>query len=461
MMKRFFCLCTVFALIGAAAHADLNDTIESAARDISGKLSKGARIAIVAFSSDSDKVSDYIMEELTYAFTEKALEVADRSNLPYVRKELQLQAGATSDKDAQKIGEFVGAETVITGDFVPLGSTYRFRVTAIQVKTAVRLTGVRYDVQNDSALQTMLGALNRNQLASRAADARPHTATPAKSAGMWLDEGIKLASQRRFDEAVNAFTQALRIDSNFDAAYLQRGNALLASISDVSGMTEDFKFAIKIPERHLTGDEQEIANRAIADMSESIKRNPTVKAYNRRSLAYMFMGDYDRAISDCNQALMLDPHHAGTYARRGVVYALKGDYDRAIADCNQAIRLDPNDAGAYHDRGYTFLHKDDTGRAIADFSQAIKLDPNSVSAYSGRGSAYALEGDLPRAVADLNHVIKLDPNSADAYYTRGLAYAVNGDLNKAIIDWETVLRIDPNHKAKQDIETARKMLRRR
>ena len=59
----------VFALTCTlAGAATLDDVITNAAQEICKDLPKGARIAIVSFDSDSERVSDYIMEELTYAF---------------------------------------------------------------------------------------------------------------------------------------------------------------------------------------------------------------------------------------------------------------------------------------------------------------------------------------------------------------------------------------------------------
>jgi tetratricopeptide (TPR) repeat protein len=57
--------------------------------------------------------------------------------------------------------------------------------------------------------------------------------------------------------------------------------------------------------------------------------------------AYFSKGDYDRALTDYDQVIQLDPRLALPYTNRGNVYVNKGDYDGALIDYNQAIQLDP------------------------------------------------------------------------------------------------------------------------
>jgi tetratricopeptide (TPR) repeat protein len=123
-------------------------------------------------------------------------------------------------------------------------------------------------------------------------------------------------------------------------------------------------------------EERKQPDRAISDYDEAIRLNPKdVSAYVNRGDAYRHNGDYDRAISDYDQAISLAPERAIAYFSRGFAYARKGDYDRAIADYDQAIRLDPKNAGAFVQRGDTYRRKGDRDRALSDYNQAMRLDP--------------------------------------------------------------------------------------
>ena len=52
-------------------------------------------------------------------------------------------------------------------------------------------------------------------------------------------------------------------------------------------------------------------------------------------------GDYERALSDFNDAIRYSPQQWQPFHNRGTVYRVLGQADRATADRNQAIRMNP------------------------------------------------------------------------------------------------------------------------
>jgi hypothetical protein len=95
------------------------------------------------------------------------LEVVDRENLERVRKELNFQAsGEVSDETAASIGKFLGARSVITGQLVKAGGRYRFRLSGINVETAVLESSIRLNVRDDRDFQTLLADLKRTPTAT-------------------------------------------------------------------------------------------------------------------------------------------------------------------------------------------------------------------------------------------------------------------------------------------------------
>jgi tetratricopeptide (TPR) repeat protein len=102
-------------------------------------------------------------------------------------------------------------------------------------------------------------------------------------------------------------------------------------------------------------------DRAIADFTEAIRLDPRyVAAYNDRGVSYRNKGDYDRAIADYTEAIRLNPQYTNAYNNRGASYNDgKKDYDRAIADYTEAIRLNPQYAIAYNKRGISYKGKKD------------------------------------------------------------------------------------------------------
>ncbi len=59
--------------------------------------------------------------------------------------------------------------------------------------------------------------------------------------------------------------------------------------------------------------------------------------YLHQGNSYYRKGKYNRAISDYNKALELNPKFAEAYYNRGLAYKSKGEYDRAITNYDKAL----------------------------------------------------------------------------------------------------------------------------
>jgi tetratricopeptide (TPR) repeat protein len=186
-------------------------------------------------------------------------------------------------------------------------------------------------------------------------------------------------------------------------------------------------------------------DRAISDYDEAIRLDPKdAEFFAKRGDAYALKGEYDRAIADFDEAIKLDPKNAVAFRNRGNAYLDKGDYDRAIADLDEAIRLNPKDSIAFHNRGQAYFRKGDYDRAIADFDAMIKLDPKNAYFLQRRGSAYTMKGQHNRAIADFDEAIRLNPEDASFIASRGKAYENSGDYDHAIRDYDQATRLKPN-----------------
>ncbi len=71
--------------------------------------------------------------------------------------------------------------------------------------------------------------------------------------------------------------------------------------------------------------------------------------------------------------LINNPRYADAYYNRSVAYISMGQYDRAIADCNKVLQLDPSHANSYYSRGVSYWHLGSKSQAIKDFQAAAKL----------------------------------------------------------------------------------------
>jgi tetratricopeptide (TPR) repeat protein len=95
--------------------------------------------------------------------------------------------------------------------------------------------------------------------------------------------------------------------------------------------------------------------------------------YSSRGEDFYQRKDYDKAISEYDEAIRLDPNFAEAYNRRGAAYDLKKDYDKAISDYTEAIRLDPKYSKAYYNRALSYFSQGKYEQGQADFDKANQL----------------------------------------------------------------------------------------
>jgi lipoprotein NlpI len=151
----------------------------------------------------------------------------------------------------------------------------------------------------------------------------------------------------------------------------------------------------------------------------------------------------DRAITDFDQAIMLDQNGWAAYYGRGGAYNAKGNFDHAVADYSRAISLEPKNAAALYNRGLIYFKQGNSDDAIADFDRTIELEPGATDVYVSRAGAYTHKSDFDHAVADLDQAIVLDSKNAWAYQMRAMIELYAGALSKALADLDKASEVDP------------------
>jgi lipoprotein NlpI len=211
--------------------------------------------------------------------------------------------------------------------------------------------------------------------------------------------------------------------------------------ADTQGDLDQCKFAGEV----LKKADQSIAacDRALKD--PKVTGTSRAAAFSNRCGWWWAKKDPDRALSDCNEAIKIDPAYAAAYINRGNAYLNKSDADHAFTDFNEAIRLDPKNAWAFTERGNLYKGKGDSEHALADFNESIRLDPGYALAHFFRGDLYKKNGDFERAESDLNDSLRLDPNYTMAYLTLGTLSYLKGNNVAALANFDAGIKLDPKN----------------
>lgn len=162
---------------------------------------------------------------------------------------------------------------------------------------------------------------------------------------------------------------------------------------------------------------------AVLDLGKETQENIAV-AYRQRGLARSNIGQVELGIKDLDQAILLDPKGSEHFRVRCVLRTVLGDetkstaqYERAISDCNRAIELNPEESYAFNNRGIAYSAMKRYDEAISDYTKALEISPFS-AAYLNRALDYFTLRKYDLALQDVNIAIKRNPDYSKAIELR-------------------------------------------
>jgi hypothetical protein len=157
----FFSTLAAIILSGCASisgTANLDNKLKNAGQQITDKLASGSIIAVFSFYSPSEKLSEYLLEELSaYLVSTNKFSIVERKHLDEVRKELNFQlSGEVSDETAQSIGKMLGAQYIVIGVFSRIGNSWKLRTNTIHVETAKKEVVTSTDVPRNKNIDFLI-----------------------------------------------------------------------------------------------------------------------------------------------------------------------------------------------------------------------------------------------------------------------------------------------------------------
>ena len=420
-----------------------------------------AVLPFVNLSGDKEQeyFSDGLTEELLNSLAEiEGLQVAARTSSFSFREQ----------PDITTVAHKLNVGTVLEGSV--RRSEHRVRVTAqlINAVTGFHLWSKTYDrdLGDVLKLQTEIAtavatALKVTLLGDVSAKIElGGTRNPAAfDAYLRASKAFRQHQDKDLQSAIAAYTEAIRLDSNYALAFAGRSRAYSDSANEFA--TE----AAAVRE----GFEE-----AQADARKAIGLAPELAEGHLALGRFLQLGslDFAQANKAFEQALAFAPGNAQVLGESGLFAVFMGRFDAGLSTLRRAVVLDPLDPrthamlseGLYNARRYQ--------ESVAVATDAISLDSDYARAYEYRGVAYYVLGELERARTSCEskagylssqwclavvydklgrhadaeaELAKLKATAGEAYaYQYALIYAQWGNLAKALEWLDTTMRLrDP------------------
>jgi tetratricopeptide (TPR) repeat protein len=193
--------------------------------------------------------------------------------------------------------------------------------------------------------------------------------------------GNALAAQGRFDEAIDQFQRALKIDVNDGDAAYNLGNALAQQ------------------------------------------------------------GNFEAAGQQLQHALEIKPDNAMAAYDLGNVRLRQGRMDEAIDQFQSALKSDPGLASAHYNLGQIFLQQGKLGEAIRHYRLALRIDPAHVKARYYLATALAAQGDFEGARKEFQESLRVEPNLAEAHAGLARTLSAQGKKDEAVRHYHEAVRL--------------------
>lgn len=264
---------------------------------------------------------------------------------------------------------------------------------------------------------------------------------------------IIMAGMENNEQARKDADKGVALNNSHPQAYQTRAN-VKKNIKDFSGALHDYNTAIRLSpfasifywERGQLYCELEQLEKALSDVSEAVRLNPYNDYYLAgRGVLYIKLERLEDAKADLEKALKrLNNEPLLWTALSKINYDLK-DWDAAIKNATEAILLYTNYADGYHNRGKAYYEKGEIQDALNDLHRACILKPDNKDFIS---YLYKVIGEFslssPELLLEFLDTIKADkiiPMYA-WYATRGNSFVAFGQCKKALREYDEAIKLN-------------------
>ncbi len=165
--------------------------------------------------------------------------------------------------------------------------------------------------------------------------------------------------------------------------------------------------------------------------------------WGRRGRALRLLERYDDALASYQHAIDLQPEDGWLWNGLGIIYDRMRQNARALEAFERSVRLDPNDTWAWYNLGDLQFRMGQPDQAVASLKTALEIDPRNHQAWGKLGKIYRVTQNWPAAVRAYEQAIKIEPTYAWAYNGLGLTFKVMRKLEEAVTAFKRAAHYEP------------------
>lgn len=272
----------------------------------------------------------------------------------------------------------------------------------------------------------------------------------AIKAEQWIGKGDDLYGLQRYDEALEAYDQAIEIDPDDAEKWICRGNALtglelyeeaLESYRRATGIDPDNATAWQ--NVGITLYELKQYQDALEAYDNAIERDPDdPDLWNNVGLAYFELQQFDEALKAYDLAIDFDPDNVSAWCLKGAVLLELQRLDEALEVSEHVIYHDYM-AGWCLKGGALFeLRRFDEALEVSEY--AIEIDPDNLAGWCLKGAALGGLQRYDEALVFFDRAIRIDSNDKDVWNAKGEVLFELHQYDEALVAYDRAIAINSN-----------------
>jgi tetratricopeptide (TPR) repeat protein len=279
-------------------------------------------------------------------------------------------------------------------------------------------------------------------------------------AAFWNIKGNSYSKCGDHGDALKCYDEALKNDPHNDTYKANRQNAFIVTIK---GNINNLNSWMDKGNEFLS---QKKYNEAILCYDEAIRsdpKNPSI--WNNRGNSFFALGRYDEAIRCYAESNRIEPNYAEAWNNKGSAFAKLGRDNEAVICFNAAIKVDPKNRvyrnnkrkafisaekiGAINEKtwlekGKAFLHQGKYDETIWCCEEALyKFNLKNTIAWSYKAKALIGQKNYDQAIKCYNEILKIEPKCLEIWNDMGDALINLGRYHEAIECFNRIIKFDP------------------
>jgi adenylate cyclase len=327
----------------------------------------------------------------------------------------------------QKVAEDLGVQYVLKGGFQKSGDKVRITAQLIDAISGSYIWSERYDkeLKDIFALQDEITVKVMNGMSAEL--------TEGEQARRWTQSGdINLKAlekhyqaqgffcrhtKENYDKAQPLFEEAIALEPKFVWPYVYLG--YLHAGSGARGWSEDpaksFQMAFELGQKAL----------AIDDSHDG--------AHSLMAINYLVKRQYDKALSEAERAVALNPNASDAYMILGNVLGILGRWEESLFNAKKSLRLSPFPGAApFKTLGLAYFMTGHYDESIETWKKALKVSPTFLDAHVYLAACYSSMGRDAEASAAAKKVLDINPKFSIESKAKRLYFRNEADIERVV-----------------------------